>query len=283
VTEILAKWPDSGRGWFLRGKSAELADNWEGALGDFAHAVELAPRDPEIRLGYIRAMLVVWEADLVADEPTAVQKTRAVDFRRHLIVAATLVPDEDREGQLILGYGFKGMSEYERAVWCFALAAENPDLRMNALLQKSLCHDLLGEAGKARRDLEVLYDEYPRHAEVANSLGYFLAEKGVDLDQARELVAQALAAEPGNGAFLDSMGWIHYRNGDLEQALDFLIQAVNVLPDDPVILEHLGMVLKAQGKNIEARDVLRRALARGGDRDRLQPIVNELEAVTHEP
>ena len=86
-----------------------------------------------------------------------------------------------------------------------------------------------------------------------------------------------LAAEPGNGAYLDSMGWIHYRNGNFERALDFMIQAVNVLPDDPVITEHLGMVLKAQGQAGEALDMLRRALALGGDRERLQAVIAELE------
>jgi len=277
VARILTRWPDSGRGWFLKGKADEGRGDWNEAVPAFAHAVELTPRDPEIRLGYVRSMLVAWEDDLVVDHPTEAQAAHQTEFHRHLLVASTLVPDEDREGQLILGYGFKAMGDYERAVWRFEMAAENTDLRLNALLQKSLCHDLLGQDGKAREDLETLYSEYPQHPEVANSLGYFLAEKATDLDKARDLVEQALAAEPGNGAFLDSMGWIEYRSGELEQALDFLIQAVNVLPDDPVILEHLGMVLKEQGKSDEALDVLRRSLVRGGDAERLQGLINELE------
>jgi len=149
---------------------------------------------------------------------------------------------------------------------------------MNARLQKSICHDLLGEEGRARRELEILQKQFPRHPEVANSLGYFLAEKGTDLDEAELLVAISLEAEPGNGAYLDSMGWIHYRNGNLEKALDFMIQAVNVLPDDPVILEHLGMVLKGQGKRIEALGILQRSLSQGGDKDRLTAAIAELES-----
>ena len=65
--------------------------------------------------------------------------------------------------------------------------------------------------------------------------------------------------------------------------LDYLIQAVNKLPEDPVILEHLGMVLKAQDKDLEALDVLRRALALGGDRERLQGVIADLEGPTDEP
>ncbi len=277
VADILAKWPESGRGWFLKAKAAEGRGNWDAAIPDFAHAVELEPRDPEIRLGYVRAMLVAWEDDLAVPSLDSTS-AHLTEFRRHLMVGSTLVPDEDREGQLILGYGFKTIGDYKRAVWRFALAAESDELRLNALMQKSLCHDLLGEEAKARNDLEILHRENPDQPDVANSLGYFLAEKGVDLDQARELVGQALAAEPGNGAFLDSMGWIEYREGRFEEALDYLIQAVNVLPDDPVILEHLGMVLKAQDKAGEALDVLRRSLARGGDPARLQGLIEELES-----
>lgn len=282
INDILARWPDAGRAWFLKAKASENRGEWTAALPDFERAVELSPRDPEVRLGYVRAMLVVWEQDLRSAAAGQQPAKREAEFRRQVMVAAGLVAEQDTEGQLILGYGFMGLRDYERAAWRFSLAAENDDLRLNALLQKSLCHDRLGEVDKARQDLEALHREYPRNPEVANSLGYFLAEKGVDLDQATVLVAQALEAEPGNGAFLDSMGWIHYRNGALEQALDYLIQAVNVLPEDPVILEHLGMVLSGQGKTVEALDLLRRALALGGDRERLEQVIGELEGRTGE-
>lgn len=283
VADILVKWPESGRGWFLKGKAAEGSGDWDNALPDYAHAVELAPRDAEIRIGYVRAMLVVWERDLAAAEPDVDQAEKKATFRRHLMVASTIVPEKDSEGQLILGYGFKAVSDFERAAWRFGLAGENQDLRLNALLQKSICHDQRGEEVKARKDLETLNAEYPGHPEIANSLGYFLAEKGLELDKAQVLVEQALAAEPGNGAYLDSMGWIYYRKGDLEPALDYLIRAVNVLPDDPVILEHLGMILQGQGKKVEALDVLRRALAQGGDQVRLQRAIDQLEAGSNEP
>lgn len=282
VTEILRRWPEAGRGWFLKAKMAEEDGQWADALLAFARAVDLEPRDPEIRLGYVRAMLVAWEDDLAAQDPDGAQRQHRADFRRHLLVAADLVPVQDSEGHLILGYGFKAIGDFERATGNFKLAADNSELRLNALLQKSLCHDLQGQDAEARRDLETLHREYPRHPDVANSLGYFLAEKGVDLELAAELVTMALEAEPGNAAFLDSMGWIHYRRGDLEQALDYLIQAVNVLPDDPVILEHLGLVLTGQGKKAEALDVLQRALLRGGDRERLQKAISDLESGSDE-
>lgn len=277
VEKILTNWPDAGRGWYLRGKVEEGNGNWEDAIPFFNKAVLVDPYDPEIRLGLLRALLVVWERDLRSTDPDSQQSARVEEFTNHTMIASTLVPEGDVEGQMLLGYSFRTIGDLERAAWRFKLAAENPELRLNALLQQSICHDENGDEAKARMALELLRREYPDEPEVANSLGYFLAEKGKDLDLAETLVDEALKAEPGNGAYLDSMGWVMYRNGRLEEAFDFLIRAVNVLPDDPVILEHLGMVLNDQGQGAEALDVLKRALALGGDSGRINALIADIE------
>ena len=84
---------------------------------------------------------------------------------------------------------------------------------------------------------------------------------------------EALAAEPNNGAYLDSLGWVFYRRGEYEDAFDYLVQAVNMLPEDPVVLEHLGHALRAMGRHREAQQSYERALANGGDRERLEAAI----------
>jgi tetratricopeptide (TPR) repeat protein len=283
VADIVDRWPEAARGWFLRGKIAEGDGRWADAVPLYEKAVDLGPGDPEIRLAYVRALLVAWEGDLSARRPDAAQEEKRQLLRRQTITAMTLTDERDTEGQLILGYAFRTVGEHDKAERAFGAAAENPDLRLGALVQRSICLDDLGKEKRAQNVLEQAYRENPDNAEVANSLGYFLAEKGRDLERAEQLVRQALRAEPGNGAYLDSLGWIFYRRGELEQALDYLIQAVNVLPEDPVILEHLGLALKASGRPAEARDVLARALRMGGDPDRLQPVLDGLDGGTGRP
>jgi tetratricopeptide (TPR) repeat protein len=278
VDSILTQWPNSGRGWFLLGKVEEGRGQWALAIPHYRRAVELEPFDPEIRLGLLRALLVAGEQDLNEAEPDSAQQAFNEDFRNQAMVASTLVPERDGEGQMLLGYAFRVLKDLERAAWRFDLAAEDPDLRLNALIQKSICHDENGMVDKARLDLELLRREYPDDPEVANSYGYFLAEKGQDLDLAEDLIREALAADPGNGAYLDSLGWVMYRHGRYEEAFDYLIQAVNVLPDDPIILEHLGVVLNLLGQKSEALDILRRSLAQGGDSVRIEALIAEIEA-----
>jgi len=280
ITEINERWPGSGRGWFLRGKLAEGRGDWPATIPFYRRAAEASAHDPEIRVALVRAMLVAWEQDLQALDPDARQLGLREELHREAAAAATLVPDADAQGQLVLGYAFRTSGDPARGAWRFGLAAANAELRLTARIQESICHDEDGYPGKARRVLEELRTEFPENPEVANSLGYFLAEKGEDLDRAEALIEEALTAEPENGAFLDSLGWVHYRNARFEDALDYLIRAVNVLPEDPVILEHLGLTLQALGQHSEARSVLVRSLAAGGDVGRLEAAISHSDSLT---
>ena len=78
-------------------------------------------------------------------------------------------------------------------------------------------------------------------AEAYNYLGYMWAEHNLHLDEADDMIKQALKIEPNNGAYLDSLGWLEFRQGKFEQALaDLLRAAKNMAQDDPVVFEHIG-------------------------------------------
>lgn len=99
----------------------------------------------------------------------------------------------------------------------------------------------------------------PDHSQALNYLGYMLADRGVQLHYARELIEKAIAQSPNNAAFLDSYGWVFYRLGDYDQALTFLSRAA-ALDIDPVILDHLGDTHAALGEMEEARKWWSKAL-----------------------
>ena len=110
-----------------------------------------------------------------------------------------------------------------------------------------------GRLEEAERLLALCVQKQPDSAQALNYLAYLWAEKGVHLDRALEYVTRALERMPGEGAFLDTLGWIHYRKGNYATALKYLEKAVRVMPDDPVILEHLGDTWQALGKPGKAR------------------------------
>jgi tetratricopeptide (TPR) repeat protein len=78
-------------------------------------------------------------------------------------------------------------------------------------------------------------------AEAYNYLGYMWAEQNMHLDEAADAIQRALQMDPNNGAYLDSLGWVEYRQGKYEQALtDLLRAAQNMSRDDAVVFEHIG-------------------------------------------
>jgi tetratricopeptide (TPR) repeat protein len=84
----------------------------------------------------------------------------------------------------------------------------------------------------------------------------------MNLDEAGELIKKALDAEPDNGAFLDSIGWLHFKKGEYEQALKNLNRAVeNMKKEDAVVFEHLGDTYHKLGKTTEALSYWQRSLS----------------------
>ena len=83
----------------------------------------------------------------------------------------------------------------------------------------------------------------PNHSNAHNFIGYIYSVRGVNLDKALEHLTKALAIQPKNGYFLDSLGWIYYQKGDSKRALTEIKRAMVYTSPDPVLYDHLGDVL----------------------------------------
>jgi tetratricopeptide (TPR) repeat protein len=88
----------------------------------------------------------------------------------------------------------------------------------------------------------------PRNAPALNYFGYMLAERGVRLDEAADYLKRALDIDPNNAAYLDSMGWIYFKQNNLAEAEKYLRKATGRESHDPTMLSHLGDVLAKSGR-----------------------------------
>lgn len=79
-------------------------------------------------------------------------------------------------------------------------------------------------------------------AEAYNLLGYALADRGLRLDEAEQLLLKAVQLRPGRGFIIDSLGWVYYKQGRYPEAVAKLEQAAVLSGDPPdwVVLDHLG-------------------------------------------
>ncbi|MEI6712704.1 MAG: tetratricopeptide repeat protein [Verrucomicrobiota bacterium] len=91
-------------------------------------------------------------------------------------------------------------------------------------------------------------------AEALNYLAYMWIDRSINLDEAGELVRQALTLRPNHPAYLDSLGWWHYRRGDFQSALVELRKAVDKMrrEDAGEVYDHLGDVLEKLERPDEA-------------------------------
>jgi tetratricopeptide (TPR) repeat protein len=105
----------------------------------------------------------------------------------------------------------------------------------------------------------------PADANALNSFGYMLAERGQKLDESVSLVERALKLEPGNPAYLDSLGWAYYKQNKFDLAEAPLREAATKLPSVSVIQSHLGDVLHKRGLFQDAIDAWQRAIDGDGD------------------
>jgi tetratricopeptide (TPR) repeat protein len=92
----------------------------------------------------------------------------------------------------------------------------------------------------------------PDNAAALNYLGYMLADRNVRLEEAQDLIKKAVAQEPNNGAYLDSLGWVFYRLNKLPEAEQHLRRALEVMSRDATVHDHLGDVYFREGKIREA-------------------------------
>ena len=98
-------------------------------------------------------------------------------------------------------------------------------------------------------------------ADAYNYLAYMWAEHDTHLDEAEQMIKLALQADPDNGAYIDTLGWLEFRQGKFDQALSDLLRAAQKLTrEDPVVLEHVGDACAKLNKAAQALDAWQKAL-----------------------
>jgi Flp pilus assembly protein TadD len=102
---------------------------------------------------------------------------------------------------------------------------------------------------------------------------------GTQLDEAEALIRRALAIEPDDGFYIDSLGWVYYRRGDFQTARQHLERAVELAGDDPTVTEHLGDVYERLRMYDEAVRVYRDALGRTTESEQIRRLKGKVSAV----
>ncbi len=263
MRRVVELWPDSARAHLYLGEF--LADGGDLSAGEteLRTARQLDERDSEAMMALITLLATRYPEALSPAPPTGATLERRLEIGRLAEAASTLVGFDSPRNSMLLGITLQGVGNLALAARHYEAAARSPDYRRDALLNLSLVEEQLRHPDRVLMILEELLQDYPDDPVVCNGLGYSLADQGIQLRKAESLIRSALAKDPDNPAYLDSLGWVLYRQEDHAGALDYMIRAANALPDDPTILEHLGFVLEANGQPDRALRAFIRALQAG--------------------
>ena len=246
-------------------------------------ALQVRPNDPGIMVSLLLAMSRQYP-DLSGGHPDPKRHQLPSDakvqerFNRLLVAAQGNVQAKSFRQNLILGSLLRRAGRSSEAVIPLGRATALQEDNVQALNELAWAQESAGLYHEACQTLDTLLKLRPHEANLLNFYGYLLADQGWELERARTMIDEAVKAEPKNPYYLDSLGWVLYRQGHFEAALGKLIDSANLIGDDLTVLQHMGQVLLALERYDEAQRILERALALGGDKDVLNPLIERAKS-----
>lgn len=159
--------------------------------------------------------------------------------------------NDDQKVYVALAQMYSRLKEWPQAEENINKAVEmstKPEDKSYALFVAGSIYERQKKYDKAEEAFHKVLADDPKNAMALNYLGYMLADRGTRLEEALGYIRRAVALDPQNGAYLDSLGWAYYKMGNYELAEENLRRAVERMGDDPTIHEHLGELYLKTGR-----------------------------------
>ena len=116
-------------------------------------------------------------------------------------------------------------------------------------LESAMLYNTLAYAEYVQKDYKGAIEWYEKALDIEkdnttalNSMGYILADTGMDTQRGLRLCRKAVEKNPQNAVYLDSLGWASFRCGKLNDARNWLRRALEIAPQMNEIKEHLRIV-----------------------------------------
>lgn len=154
-----------------------------------------------------------------------------------------------------------------------ALAPDDTEL----VYDRAMLAEKAGQPDTMERLLREIIAKKPEHYHAYNALGYSLADRGVRLAEAKQLILKALEFAPNDPFIGDSLGWVEFRTGNLAEARRLLESAYKARADVE-IAAHLGEVLWTLGDKEAAMRIWKEGQRTSPDNETLKETLKRLGA-----
>ncbi|MGA3087183.1 MAG: tetratricopeptide repeat protein [Terriglobales bacterium] len=211
------------------------AKEWQKALETAKEAVQKLPGSRDLKMDLATQEADMGDPDQALKEVRAMLKGNADDLQVYLNLAqinTRLRRFSDAQQALDKAEQLASKTEDKQSVWFLRGSTFERERRY----------------AEAEEQFKKVLASDPDHASTLNYLGYMLADQNMKLEEALGYIKRAVDLDPGNGAYLDSLGWAYFRLGKYEQAEDNLLKASQKINTDPTVLDHLGDLYQKTGR-----------------------------------
>jgi len=168
--------------------------------------------------------------------------------------------EHDDEIGYYLALYYKNKHDYDNALKLLEELLKITDNKSKIVLLIAEIHLKRNEFEKGITLVKELLEKSPDNPDALNFIGYSYVERGINLEEAENMIQKALTLKPDDPYIMDSLAWLYYTKKDYQKALEIQKKVVLKVKDDATILEHMGDILFALGEKKEAKDYYKKAL-----------------------
>ena len=256
LSAVTTRDPAAIDAWDLLARIEQRAGRTQAAEEAAERIIQIDRSDPRgpLVLAEIRAARMDYRGVIAALEPRVVATS----------------PDDVASGAYadmasMLADAWLNLKDKGRAVAAIEAARQRAPNDDRVLFTLAATYERAGQLDRAERSFRELIAHDPAHARALNYLGYMLANNNRKLPDAVQFITRALAEDPDNPAYLDSLGWAYYRQQQFQLALAPLEKAATAVPESSVIQDHLGDLYLKLERYRDAAAAFDRVLSGDGD------------------
>ena len=211
------------------------AKQWPQATAAAKEAVQKLPNNRDLRMVLDAQLADTGDADKALADVRSLLKGTAEDRPVYVALAQ-------------MNTRLKRWADAEAALNKAEQLSTKPEDKQYAAFLRGSTYERQKKYDEAEAEFRKVLAAEPQSAVTLNYLGYMNADRGVRLEESLNYIKQAVSLEPGNGAYLDSLGWAYFRLGKYDLAEENLNKASQHMGSDPSVQEHLGDLYQKTGR-----------------------------------
>ncbi len=279
VNQIKKAHPDKPIGYHYAGLLKQAQREIEASIPEFEKAIELAPDAIQPLTQLVKSYLAMQKPELALKKLKEIVTSNGENFVAYNLLGEVQLFQEDRKTawesfnkaieinpKWALPYRNKANlylinNQDDQAETVYKKGIKNTESSIVLVTELAKLYENKGEYDKAIGLYEEVLIKEEENILAANNLAMLLMNYRGDADSLKRagILVEELKGE-NSAAYLDTIGWLFYKQDKLEDSIRYLKRAVDLAPKAAELRYHLGMAYLKSGDNSAAKTELLAAI-----------------------